>query len=263
MSARSGDARTGRFDDRDAASSPERDAGGTSRRLAALGGALLLFGLRRRSLPGRTAALAGGWLLYRGIGGRKGLDRVRGLAASVGERGVGTREPASVEKSVTVGRPAEELYGLWRDPESLAAIMAHFAEVTPAEDGDGGDGGDGTRQHWEVRGPADRSVSWDSEIVEERPGELLRWESLPGADLPNEGSVRFRDAPDDRGTAVTLSMRFDPPGGRLGDAAAEYLGVLPEAVTMKSLRRFKSLAETGEMPTLEGNPSARGRGDRV
>ena len=232
---------------------------GTGRRIAgaALGGALVLLGLRRRSAVGTAATLVGGWLVYRGVGGRGGLARASEVAAKGGGRGgSGAREgkSASVDRSVTVRKPADELYDLWTDPESLARIMGHFAEVTPAGE---------DRQHWEVRSPTRRSASWDSEIVEERPGELLRWESLPGADVPNEGAVRFRDAPDDRGTEVTLSVRFEPPGGLFGRTAAERLGIVPEALARKALYRFKSLAEAGEIPTLAHNPSARGEGDLV
>jgi hypothetical protein len=39
------------------------------------------------------------------------------------------------------------------------------------------------------------------------------------------------------------------------------LGVVPDALASKALHRFKSLVETGEVPTLEANPSARGKGD--
>jgi uncharacterized membrane protein len=56
---------------------------------------------------------------------------------------------------------------------------------------------------------------------------------------------------------VKLRFRFDPPGGVLGDAAIKRFGVVPGTLTSKALRRFKSLAETGEIPTTERNPSAR------
>ncbi|MFH5801231.1 SRPBCC family protein [Haladaptatus sp. CMAA 1911] len=194
-------------------------------------------GKRRRLAAvaaGGALVLVGGWLLV-----RERSDDWDGK---------------SVEKTVTVQKSADDLHELWRDPESLTRIMDHFADVTPA----------GTdRQHWEVHGPTDRSVSWDAEIVSDRPGDLLRWRSVEGADIPNEGTIRFRDAPEDRGTEVTLTISFDPPGGAFGDAVSEYLGILPETLTKQALRRFKSLAETGEIPTLEGNPSARGRGDAV
>jgi hypothetical protein len=41
------------------------------------------------------------------------------------------------------------------------------------------------------------------------------------------------------------------------------LGVVPETLASRALDRLKSLAETGEIPTLDRNPSGRGRGDLV
>ncbi|GAA0201892.1 SRPBCC family protein [Haladaptatus pallidirubidus] len=239
---------------------PDRRSGEASveKRLAStiLGGTLVVVGLKRRSVGGAVATLGGGWLLYRALDGRNGFGRMRELVGA-GENYGGAEIPVeltAVERSITVGKPAEELYGFWREPETLARVMAHFADVSSSGP---------ERQHWEVRSPVGALVSWDAEIVEEREGEFLRWESVEGADIQNEGSVRFHEAPGDRGTVVTLSVRFDPPGGALGDAAVRYLRVVPNALAMKSLRRFKSLAETGEIPTLEGNPSARGTGDLV
>ena len=65
-------------------------------------------------------------------------------------------------------------------------------------------------------------------------------------------------APADRGSVATLHFRFDPPGGLLGEATAKLLagkglGLAADGV----LRRFKSLVETGEIPTTERQPAAR------
>jgi len=100
-------------------------------------------------------------------------------------------------------------------------------------------------------------MEWDTQIVEDRHGKLLRWESLEGAPLPNEGTVRFSPAPGDWGTEAMLCLRFDPPGGPLGNRAVKRLNIVPRVLADKILRRFKSLAETGEIPTLAYNPSAR------
>lgn len=225
--------------------------------MALLGGALLVRGLRRRSLRGIATAAVGGWLVGRAAGWdgrvadsiRSGgpIDRWReGLSEAGG--------PTEVSRTVTAGKSPQELYEIWRDPDSLSRVVGHFAEVTsPAED----------RLRWTVEGPLDREVGWETHVVEDEAGELIRWETPPDAMLPNEGSIRFEPAPGDRGTKVTLSMRFDPPGGALGEAALRQLDVVPETIAGEALRRFKSLAETGEIQTTEGNVSARGRGDRL
>lgn len=231
---------------------PGADLGQLERMASAvLGGALLTLGLGRRSLGGTAVALASGGLLARGFTGRRGGLRAlgAGLAGRGEQRGLRAQvAPAEVERVLTIGRPAEELHRLWRDPQALAAIMAHFAEVTPV---------DADRTHWKVRSPIGRSLEWDARIVEERPGELLRWESLEGAELPSEGTLSFRRAPGDWGTEASLWMRFRPPGGALGAALMKRLQLVPRVLAQRSLRRFKSLAETGEIPTTERNPSAR------
>lgn len=209
-----------------------------------LGGALLTLGLQRRSLGGTVMALASSGLLYRGLRG------LRQLASPQGERSEeGARPKApSVEHAITIGKPADELYRLWREPHNLARIMSHFAELstTSAE-----------YTHWRVSAPLGQDLEWDTRIVEERPGELLRWESVEGALVPNQGQVRFRPAPGEWGTEVSLHLDFQPPGGAIGEAVLTRLLAVPELLVNRALRRFKSLAETGEIPTTERNPSAR------
>ena len=206
-------------------------------------------GSANAALIGTFAALVGSWFLYRE------LKRRRTVQNSSPSRNEGVQKPDTpeVERSLTVGRSAEELYNLWLEPETLPKIMNHVAEVR-SEEG---------RHHWRLQLPLGQSLEWDTHIVEERRGELVRWSSLAGAALPNEGSVRFHPAPGEWGTVVTLKLEFRPPGGTLGSAAAKQFEAVPKNLVSKALRRFKSLAETGELPTLAFNPSARGRGDKL
>lgn len=228
---------------------------------AVLGGVLLVRGLRRRSLGGAVSAIAGGALLSRGLRGRSRVYRALETNVPTGDRSESrakAREPVA-ERSITVGKPAEDLEEFWRDPELLERIVGDFAEVSAAGGNEDEDEGE-DRHHWRVSGPLDRPMEWESKLVEERPGELLRWESDADATVSADGSIRFRPAPGDRGTEVTLHLSFDPPGGAVGDAVADRLGIVPETLAAKTLHRFKSLIEAGEIPTLEGNPSGRGRG---
>ncbi|WNG47609.1 DUF2892 domain-containing protein [Archangium minus] len=219
-----------------------------------LGGTLLTLGVGRRSLGGAARAartILGGGLLYRGVRGYCHLYQALGINTAKdrgqGEAGV-VAGPIELQRSITIGKPADELYRAWREARNLSQILGHFAEVTAV-------GSD--RQHWKVSGPVGKGLEWDSRIVDERPGELLSWESLPGADLPNDGSVIFRPAPGEWGTVVTLHFRFNPPGGVIGEAAVKLLGIVPDTLAFTTLRRFKSLVETGEIPTTAKNTSGR------
>jgi uncharacterized membrane protein len=210
-----------------------------------LGGALLTQSFKRGLLGGALIAIAGGDLLYRGISGHSFLYQALGI--STANSGTIDHQP-EVERSITIEKPANELYRFWREPQNLSQIMGNFAQVTEMSD---------NQMHWLVRGPFGRNMEWDTRMVEERPGEFLHWKSLEGTSVYNEGSLTFRPAPRDWGTEVILHLRFDPPGGVLDNLAAQRGGIVSRVVVEKALRRFKSLTETGEIPTLEHNPSAR------
>ena len=224
---------------------------------AFFGVVLLGRGLSRRSLRGALSAVAGGALLYVAFGGDSRIEQTL-ESLTVGDElpdeEAETESETSITRSVTIGRPPDELYDAWRDPEQFTRVMGHVADVTSRND---------DRFYWTVHGPMGRDVSWETHVVEEEPGEFVRWETPEDAMLPNQGEARFESAAGDRGTIVTLSITIDPPGGTLGNAALKRLGVVPGMLAGEALRRFKSLVETGEIQTLSGNPSARGRGDRV
>lgn len=245
---------------------PPREYGGLSgglgtdrlRRIAAgvLGGAFLVQGLRRRGLGGLAMALAGGWMLARALDrspGKRAVEAASGTLSGLSDR-AGGGEDTAISRTITIDEPAEDLYETWRDPDQLARIVGHFADVTATDE---------DLLRWTVEAPGGRTISWDTRIVQAEPGEFLRWETPGDAMVPSEGELRFRPAPGDQGTEVELALDVDPPGGVAGAVAMDRLDVLPEAVVGVALDRFKSLAETGEIPTLADNPSGRGRGDLV
>ncbi len=142
-----------------------------------------------------------------------------------------------VVRAITVGRPAEEVHRFWRALDNLPRFMSHLESVIVLDD---------RRSHWKARAPAGASVEWDAEIVEDRP-DLLAWRSLPGAGVPNTGSVRFSPAPGGRGTEVLVELRYDPPGGKVGAMIAKLFGEEPGQQVDADLRRFKQVMETGEV----------------
>jgi uncharacterized membrane protein len=147
--------------------------------------------------------------------------------------------------SITVNRPADELYRFWRDFENLPSFMFHLESVAVT----------GERlSHWTAKAPAGRTVEWDAEIVDDRPGELIAWRSREGATVPNSGSVRLSPAPGDNGTEVRVEIDYDMPGGKLGTAVAKLFGEEPEQQVRDDLRRFKQVMETGEVARSAASP---------
>ncbi|HEX2075501.1 MAG TPA: SRPBCC family protein [Geodermatophilus sp.] len=201
-------------------------------------------GERERRLRTATAAVAGlaALDLLTAVRSRRRAD-AGGLPVPAGP---GSRA-VEVTAATTVNKPPQEVYRYWRDLEHLPSFMAHVREVRTLD-------GDGRRSHWVAEAPGRRTVAWDAEVVEDRPGELIRWQSLPGADIPNAGSVEFRPAPGGRGTEVRLQLAYAQPGGRLGKAAAKLLGEAPDQQVRDDLSRFKQVLETGQVVRSEGSP---------
>jgi uncharacterized membrane protein len=219
------------------------------------GGVLIAAGLVRGGLSGLTLAGLGGMLLYRGLTGHCRLYSAMGMDTSQtdhGQRdatefGVPAQAGTRVIESITIDRPADELYDFWRKHENLPSFQPYIRSVTS---------GDGMHSHWVMETPIGATLEWDAAIQNEDPGRLIAWAST-GGQLAVAGSVHFDPAPGGRGTEVTLIQKYDPPLGKVGLGIAKLLGMSPSGLARESLRRFKQLMETGEIPTVEGQPSGR------
>ena len=198
------------------------------------GGAMVLLGLRQRSLRGALTAIAGGTLAYQAAKSPGGITEALGMNKAI-----------KVEKTVTINKPKEELYRFWRKFENLPHFMKHLKSVTVLSD---------KRSHWVASAPMGASVEWDADIIEDRENEFISWASVEGADVDNSGFVRFKPAPGDRGTEVKVVIEYAPPGGVVASALAKLFGEEPEQQIGDELRRFKMLMEAGEIATTEGQP---------
>ncbi len=157
---------------------------------------------------------------------------------------------AGTRAAVTIGRPPAELRELWLMPGTQAAIWSHFADVSPRDDG---------TVEWRVAKPTGGDYHWRSRS-EARGPDGLAWSTEDGADVPNTGVLTFRPAPGDRGTEAHLDVRFDPPGGLIGEALSKLFHIAPREIVLTALYRFRALATTGEIPTTDPQPAAR-KGD--
>jgi len=211
------------------------------------GGALVLAGLQQRSLRGVLTAVAGGGLLYQGMTKQSTVQQAQGVLQQA-QDAVGLNKGIKVEKTVTINKPADELYRFWRNFENLPRFMKHLKSVTAYNN---------TRSHWIASAPLGNSVEWDADIIQEEENHLIAWASAENADIDNSGFVRFQPATGGRGTEVKVVMEYNIPGGAVSAAIAKLLGEEPEQQIGDELRRFKMLMEAGEIATNEGQPSCR------
>lgn len=212
------------------------EASDTERWASLVGGsALVLMGLKQRSLRGVLTALAGGGLIYQGATKQSTIQQA--------QEAMGINQAIKVEKTVTISKPADELYRFWHNFENLPRFMKHLKSVKVYSD---------KGSHWIANAPLGGSVEWDAEIIEDRENEFISWASVEGADIDNSGFIRFKKAPGDRGTEVKIVLEYNPPGGALASVFAKIFGEEPEQQIGDELHRFKMLMEAGEIATTEG-----------
>lgn len=76
-------------------------------------------------------------------------------------------------------------------------------------------------------------------------------------------SVRFAEAPGDRGTELIVEFEYDPPLGDLGAAAQKLTGSDLATQLSDDLRRLKQQIETGEIMRSEGSPDGHRLADHL
>ena|SRR5579883_2785495 len=129
----------------------------------------------------------------------------------------------TVEKSIEVEAPIQEVYNQWTRFERFPEFMEGVEEVTKTDD---------RRLHWvaEIGG---KKKEWDAEIYEQIPERRIAWRSTEG--MRNAGVVELLQK-DPQHTRVTLKVDYEP------EVSSEHSDDALEMVTQRvegDLERFK------------------------
>jgi uncharacterized membrane protein len=162
-------------------------------------------------------------------------------------RKTGRYQEGLVGRTVSINKPREEIYAAWRNFTRFPSFMENVERVEDLGDG---------RSKWTIKAPLGSTVELVTRITEDVPGDLIAWKSEPESQIQNEGRVELFEVAPGRGTAVRLTIKYDPPGGLPGRALAKLLQREPNVQARRDLRRFKQLIEAGEIATNAG-PSGR------
>lgn len=203
----------------------------------------------------RKAAMAGGGLLalYGLVTPRSTLAAalgLAGLALAAGSAGPGSRRlmarassharPVVIEKTIRIGAPAEQVYELFANYDNFPRFLSNVRDVRDLGN---------NRSRWVVTGPGGAEFTWNSVLTEHRRPHRLAWESEPGAEVEQHGSIDFEPFRDS--TRVTLRLSYRPPAGRVGHALATLLGSDPGRQLDADLQRMKQMVERGELHQLQ------------
>jgi uncharacterized membrane protein len=194
----------------------------------AAGGLLAAYGARKRGVLGAVSGVAGAGLLSRAATNME-LGRLVGIGGS---------GAISIQKSINIAAPVEEVFEFWKQHENFPFFMSNVRELKKTGEG---------RYHWTVSGPAGISIEWDGRMTRLVPNELIEWESLPGSAVEQKGIVRFKSLAESE-TSVDIKMTYNPPAGAVGHLVALLFGSDPKSEMDEDLMRMKSLIETGRVP---------------
>ncbi|HEX3741759.1 MAG TPA: hypothetical protein VHV29_18825 [Terriglobales bacterium] len=194
------------------------------------GAALAIYGALRRDWFGAALAGSGGYLVYRGV--------------------TDLRRPyqGRVREAFTINKSRLEVYDFVRNPDNWGASLRE-----PKFEHDG-------QNNVTLRFGNEDGAEFSSrvELTDEKPEDFIAWSSDDQM-IEHRGVVRFKQAPGDRGTEISIALEYKSPTGPISNALAALAGLHPEQLVREGLRQIKQLMETGEIPTTEGQPvGARG-----
>lgn len=231
---------------------PAKNVGEAERIASVITGSLLVAaGVKRMSIPGLVAAGLGVHLVRRGISGHCALYQMLNVTTEEEDPNKSLTHPLrqhfKVTRTITVLKPVEEVYAFVRDMSKFPQYMPHIESVTET---------DGGRSHWVARGPGGMQMEWDGQIINEIPNQLIAWRSAEGSPIDQQGQVELMKASEaeDRGTVVRVTLSYSPPAGVVGALLSKLFGADPAQQAKDGLRRMKHILETGEVPTIDGQP---------
>jgi uncharacterized membrane protein len=195
-----------------------------------------------RSLPG---AILGAALAYRGVSGHCHLYDSLGVSTADGETGPGE---VTVTRVVTIDAPPQQLYEFFvGQTNRFEEIMNPVTSVEKIDE---------DRYRFSIKGPL-KNYESITRIHDRKEPDSFAWTTESG-DVEHTGCVSFKESK--RGTEVRVDIRYRVPGGELVAALARVTGMAPNETLERSLKQLKAKFETGEIPTIEGQPVGAGRG---
>lgn len=112
--------------------------------------------------------------------------------------------------------------------------------------------------HWVMQDPGTgKQFEFDAEELEVVPGKRHVSRVTTGPTAGTTEIFTLEPHPAGRGTIATFVTDFTLPGGGLTHAISAIVSRSPSQVVIENLRHLKELIESGEIPSVEGQPAGR------
>lgn len=192
--------------------------------------------------------LSGGVLLWKSLGGKKGLSFPKMLTAGfLLYRGITGNCPAytamgrpklanpvknlNIRISLLINKPVKEVYNYWRNLENLPAFISHLENVKNIND---------TLSRWTAVIPGHLGkIVWEAQIVKEEENRLIAWQSLADSQIQNAGKVTF-EAAGRKVTEMSVYITYHAPMGVAGNLLFKLLNPQFEKILDADIRNFKA-----------------------
>ena len=142
----------------------------------------------------------------------------------------------TIEGRVTIKRPVEKVFEFYRNFRNLPSFLGDVMAIDKT--------GSATSR-WTIQGPLGIQVHWTVRVTEERPNELIRYETVSSPALKTVWEVYFASGLATDETEVREVMKV--PLGRLGRAALALIGKFPAEEMYSNLNRLREMLETGKV----------------
>ena len=141
-----------------------------------------------------------------------------------------------VHETIEVVAPVQEVFAYWSNFEYFPNFMQNVEEVRMI---------DRDTSRWRIKGPLGKSVEFDAKTTEMDPNRGIGWNTEDG-EVMTSGEARFEKVTPDR-TRIEVTMNYaDPPGGKVGEVAAEVLQN-PDREVREDLQNLAEIVERGEL----------------
>ena len=202
-------------------------------RLASVVGGVMLIGSAFNGNSSRRflKAAVGCYLTYKGIAGKRTFGEVYHSLEKIA-----AGRTMNLRVSMVINKPREEVYAMWRNLSNLPLFMKHLRSVEEQDE---------LFSNWVMEIPGKiGTLQWHAEIVKERYGEMIAWQSLPGSSIDNAGKIGFRDSLGGQGTTVDVILTYHAPLGKAGEQIARIFTPVFKRMIEEEIRDFKDFVET-------------------
>ena len=135
----------------------------------------------------------------------------------------------TIESSVLIQRPVEQVFRFYRDFENLPRFLGDVMAIEPI---------DSVTSRWTIQGPLGIRVKWTMRVTDQRLNQLIRYETVTAPGLRTSWEIQFSTERMPGETLVREVMQS--PLGGLGRAALALIGKFPAQEVAANLHRLKS-----------------------